>query len=274
MSEPDAVVRSPDQPVDVNSQEIERLARYDRTSWWIRGRRALITSVLRARMASAASGKVGDLGCGAGGMFEIFRQFGDVAGIDISSTAVALCRAKPYEGLAIGTLSQLPLRGESLDLAGMTDVLEHVEDDEQVIRECLRVLKPGGVLLITVPALRWLYSEHDRALGHFRRYSGDDLRRLLARCGFRVERITHFNVMLLPLAVVYRLVSRLRRGLKPQADPLDLADPWNWLAYRALLVERALMKFLDFPTGLSLLCLVRKPGRGDAAPKGLAEPAR
>ncbi len=94
------------------------------------------------------------------------------------------------------------------------------------------------------------------------------------RCGFQVERITYFNVVLLPLAVLYRLVSRLRRGSRPQADPLDLANPWNWLAYRALLVERALMTFLDFPLGLSLLCLVRKPGQRDAAPGSLAEPAR
>ncbi len=128
-----------DPPVDVNSQEIERLARYDRTSWWIRGRRALITAVLRARMPRAASGKVGDLGCGAGGMFDTFRQYGDVAGIDISSTAVALCRAKAYEGLAIGTLEQLPLRGETLDLAGMKGVLEHAADDERVARRGLAV---------------------------------------------------------------------------------------------------------------------------------------
>ncbi len=264
---PGAVLSPARQPWGPNEEEIDRLARSDRTSWWIRGRRALIGAVLRARGQPVPSGPVGDLGCGAGGMYEVLREFGEVLGIDISPLAVAVCRARGYRGLAIGTLERLPLRCEALALAGMTDVLEHVEDDERVIRECLRVLKPGGTLLITVPALRWLYSEHDRVLGHFRRYSRAEIRRLLVRCGFEVERITYFNMLLLPLAVAARVIAMLRRGLRPQADPLVLARPWNWLAYQVLVVERALLRVLDLPVGLSLLCVVRKPGGGDAAPE-------
>ena len=263
-------VPSSGHPGGSNEQEIARLARSDRTSWWIRGRRALVTAVLQRRLGRAAEGTVGDLGCGAGGMFGALGRFGDVVGIDVSPLAVAVCRSKGYRGLAIGTLEQLPLRRESLQLAGMTDVLEHVEDDEQVIRECLRVMKPGGVLLITVPALRWLYGDHDRALGHFRRYTGDEMRGLFVRCGFQVERITHFNTLLLPLALVSRALSMLRHEAKPRADPLDCANPWNWLAYQALLAEEALIRMFDLPVGLSLLCVVRKPGRGDEASGALA----
>ena len=265
----DAVALSPGDSVGPNEQEIARLARSDRTSWWIRGRRALIAAVLKRRMDPATPATIGDLGCGAGGMFEALRGFGDVVGIDISPLAVAVCQSKGYRGLAVGTLEQLPLRQESLELAGITDVLEHVEDDEKVVSECLRVLKPGGVLLITVPALRWLYSEHDRALGHFRRYTGGEMRRLLIRCGFHVERVTHFNTLLLPLAMISRFLSMGRHGTTPQADPLDLANPWNWLAYRALLAEQALIRRFDLPVGLSLLCVVRKPGRGDEASRAL-----
>ncbi len=247
-----------------NEEEIARLARSDQTSWWVRGRRTLVSEVLRAQ-ARPGTGLVGDLGCGAGGMLEPLREFGEVVGIDISPLAAELCRSKGYRALAVGMLERLPLSEDTLALTGMTDVLEHVEDDERVIRECLRVLKPGGVLLITVPALRWLYGEHDRALGHFRRYSRTELRRLLERCGFHVERITYFNTLLLPLVVAFRLLSAFRREVRPQADPLVLANPWNWLAYQILLLERAIIRFLNLPVGVSLLCVVRKPaaGRGD-----------
>jgi SAM-dependent methyltransferase len=242
-----------------NEEEIARLAQSDRTSWWIRGRRALIGAVLRSQMPRTRVGLVGDLGCGAGGMLEPLHEFGDVIGIDISPMAAALCRSRGYRGLALGTLEQLPLRQETIDLAGMTDVLEHVEDHEAVIRDCMRVLKPGGLLLITVPAIRWLYGEHDRALGHVRRYSSGELRRLLERCGFRVERMTYFNTALLPLVIAFRLLAMFGRRARPQADALDLPRPWNWIAYRVLLLEQAVIRFADLPAGLSLLCVVRKP---------------
>jgi SAM-dependent methyltransferase len=253
--------------VDINTQEIQRLAQQDRTSWWIRGRRELIGVVLKGRAAGVEPAAVADLGCGAGGMFEPLQRFGGVIGVDISPTAVTACRSKAYRGMVIGTLEQLPLHDESLCLAGMTDVLEHVEDHERVLHECLRVLKPGGFLLLTVPALPWLYSAHDLALGHFRRYTGEDVRRLATRCGFEVERITYFNTLLLPVILVFRTVSRIWRRASAEADPLSVANPWNWLAYQVFSAERALITFLDMPVGLSLLCLVRKPG-GDRAPAG------
>jgi len=243
-----------------NEQEIARLAQSDQTSWWVRGRRDLVRAVLKRQLNGAANGTVGDLGCGAGGMADVLGAYGDLVGIDISPLAVAVCRTRGYRSLALGTLEGLPLRGDALDLAGMTDVLEHVEDDERVIRECFRVLKPGGTLLITVPALSWLYSEHDRALGHARRYSRGEIRRLLERCGFRVTRVTYFNALLLPAAVAVRLLSAVRRGARPEADPLDLANPWNWLAYRVLLIEKALIRVMDLPLGLSLLCVAQKAG--------------
>ncbi|MGQ0549332.1 MAG: methyltransferase domain-containing protein [Armatimonadota bacterium] len=252
-----------------NEQEIARLARSDQTSWWIRGRRALISAVLKAQ-AHAMRGTVADLGCGAGGMLEPLREYGGVVGIDISPLAVTLCRSKGYRGLAMGTLERLPLREDTLALTGMTDVLEHVPDDRRVVRECLRALKPGGMLLITVPALQWLYGEHDRALGHVRRYSRAGLRALLEECGFHVERITYFNTLLLPLVIVARLLCA-RGAPRPQADPLDLGNPWNWLAYHMLLLERAIIRVLDLPVGLSLLCVARKPAAGGgAAGRGMA----
>lgn len=202
---------------------------------------------------------VGDLGCGAGGMFEVLNEFGSVAGIDISPWAVVLCRARGYAGVAIGSLEYLPLQESSLGMIAMTDVLEHVEADEKALRECARALKPGGVLLITVPAYRWLHSAQDEALGHYRRYTHRKISQLLSRSGFQIERVTYFNTLLLPLAIIHRLMSRVIHGATPWVDPIDPPNPWNWLAYQVLAAERFLLNLADLPFGLSLLAIARRP---------------
>ncbi len=96
-------------------------------------------------------------------MFEVLNEFGSVAGIDVSPWAAVLCRGRGYAGVAFGSLGYLPPRESSLGIIAMMELLEHVEADEKALRECARVLKPGGVLLITVPAYRWLYSAQDKA---------------------------------------------------------------------------------------------------------------
>ncbi len=251
-----------DSSPDPNGEEIARLARSDRHSWWIRGRRVLVRSALKKHRSLSAAEIVGDLGCGAGGMFEVLKEFGTVAGIDISPLAAELCRARGYSGVAMGSLESLPLKGSSLGMISMTDVLEHVEADGKALQECARTLKPGGLLLITVPAYRWLYAEHDKALGHFRRYTRQQIRQLLQGSGFQVERVTYFNMFLLPLAIIHRLKSKVIRGSTPRADTFDRATPWNWLAYQVVAAERFLISLADLPCGLSLLAIARKPRDG------------
>ncbi len=240
-----------------NEAEIARLAAADGRSWWIRGRRSLIAAVVGRYAKGPTPGTIGDLGCGAGAMSEVLKKYGRVIGIDRSPLSVQLCRTKGYAALILGTVEQLPLNTGSLVLASMTDVLEHIQDDEGVIRECARVLRPGGILVLTVPAFPWLYSEHDRALGHFRRYAPRQLVELLRRNGFEVERITHFNTTLLPAVVLLRLFRSLRRRTMLQADPLNLPGALNNLARAILAAERYALQVIDLPLGVSLLCVAR-----------------
>lgn len=240
-----------------NEAEIARLAAAETHSWWIRGRRTVVAAILGKYAANSTRGTIGDLGCGAGTMLEVLKQYGSVIGLDRSPLSIRLCRARGYAGLILGAVEQLPLASSSLDLAGMTDVLEHVEDDELPIRECARVLKPGGILILSVPALPRLYGEHDRALGHFRRYSPRQLMGVLHRNGFKVERLTHFNTIMLPGIVLVRLLRGVLAGTVARADPLNLPGIVNGLAYRALELERFLLQRVDLPLGVSLLCVAR-----------------
>jgi SAM-dependent methyltransferase len=191
-------------------------------------------------------------------MFEVMREYGPVIGIDVSERAAGICRAKGYRAVTIGSVDNLPLVSSSLWMIGLTDVLEHIEDDRKALLECARVLEPRGVLLVTVPACRWLYGEHDQALGHFRRYSAQQMKGLLEQCGFRVTRMTHYNTLLFPLVSATRIVSRALRGRAAQADPLDLPDPLNWFAHMMLQAERLLLSRGNLPFGLSLLCVATK----------------
>lgn len=243
-----------------NEAEIARLAAADTRSWWIRGRRAIVAAAIGKHVSNSIRGMIGDLGCGAGAMWDVLKDYGPVIGIDRSPLSIQLCRAKGYATLILGTVEQLPLAAGSLHLAGITDVLEHVEDDGRAIRECARVLKPGGILIVTVPALPFLCSEHDRALGHFRRYSPRGLTQLLRGSGFGVERITYFNTLLLPAVVLMRLLRELLPRTAPRADPLDLPGALNGLAHGVLALERLLLRFVDFPLGVSLLCVARNQG--------------
>ncbi|HLA81920.1 MAG TPA: class I SAM-dependent methyltransferase [Thermoleophilia bacterium] len=240
-----------------NEEEIRRLAAADARSWWVRGRRLLVASVLRQHLKDHVAGPVADLGCGAGGMLPVLGEHGPVVGVDLSPLAMDFCRLKGYRGLAIGALEALPLLPESVALIGITDVLEHVEDDAQVLRECASALKPGGTILITVPALPWLYSEHDRALGHLRRYSRSQLTELLENSGLKVKRLTYFNALVLPVVILARTLRRSNRAY-PRADSLEFPGPLNWLLFQVLAAESGLVRVADFPVGLSLLAVARK----------------
>jgi len=254
-------------PVPVDEIEIARLAAADSRSWWIRGRRALIAEALGRHARGIPVALVADLGCGAGGMWEILKDYGPVVGVDRALLSMSLCKARGYAGLARSVVEAVPLASASLDLALMTDVLEHVRDDEQAIRECARVLRPGGVLLLTVAALPLLYGAHDRALGHFRRYSRRQLAALVQRNGFTIERLTYFNTVLAPVIAVVRLLRGVLWNGLPRADPLDLPGCLNALAYAGMTMERRILRFASLPFGLSLLCVARKvplqPGRAE-----------
>ena len=141
--------------------------------WWFEGRRAVIWALLdRAGLAASAGGlRILDAGCGTGRNLIEFGPLGDARGIDSSPEAIEFCRRRGVLGATEGRLESLPFDDGSFDLILATDVLEHIEDDQSVMRELRRVAAPGACLLATVPAYRWLWSQHDDAHHHFRRYT-------------------------------------------------------------------------------------------------------
>jgi SAM-dependent methyltransferase len=227
--------------------------------WWYRGRRSVLERVI-ADLRLPARAHILDAGCGSGrNMVELARH-GVVTGVELSATSVGLARERQAGEVVEGSVLQMPFfEAGSFDLAASLDVIEHLQDDLQALRELRRVVAPGGALLVTVPAYQWLWSGHDEINHHHRRYTRRTLQRVGEQAGWQQVRTTYFNSLLLPAAILLRVLDRFSR--KTTESSLDLwvpPAPVNWLLERPLALEAALIgRGGRIPAGLSLLAVFR-----------------
>jgi SAM-dependent methyltransferase len=226
--------------------------------WWYRGRRTVLEGVLGGLDLPAGT-RILDAGCGSGrNMIELAR-YGTVTGVELSETSVALARERQCGEVVAGSVLEMPFPNHSFELAVSLDVIEHLEDDLTALREMRRTVAPGGALLVTVPAYQWLWSGHDEINHHHRRYTRRSLQRVAEQAGWRQVRTTYFNSLLLPVAIVLRVLDRV--STKTTESSLDLwvpPEPLNWVLERPLALEAAMIKRGGrIPAGLSLLAVFR-----------------
>ena len=226
--------------------------------WWYRGRRKVLERVVED-LRLPARARILDAGCGSGrNMVELARH-GTVTGIELAEASVSLARERGMGEVIAGSVLEMPFEADSFDLAASLDVIEHLEDDLAALRELRRVVAPGGSLLVTVPAYQWLWSGHDEINHHFRRYTRRSLQRAGEEAGWHQMRTTYFNSLLLPAAIMLRVLDRFSR--KTTESSLDLwvpPSPLNWLLERPLQLEAALIgRGGRIPAGLSLLAVFR-----------------
>ena len=225
--------------------------------WWYRGRRKVLDGVI-AGLGLPQPARILDAGCGSGRNMVELARLGEVTGIELSDTSVALARERGVGEVIAGSVLEMPFAEDSFDLAVSLDVIEHLEDDLGALRELRRTVAPGGVLLVTVPAYRWLWSGHDEINHHHRRYTRRTLQRAAEQAGWQQARTTYFNSLLLPAAIVLRVLDRVNRA-KTTETSLDLwvpPEPVNWLLERPLALESALIsRGGRIPAGLSLLAV-------------------
>jgi SAM-dependent methyltransferase len=232
----------------VDAEEIRRSAALEQRHWWYAGRRRLV----RRLVSGWAPGVAVDVGCGSGGNSAVLRALGwRVLGMDHSPAAVELAAARGVP-VVRADARQLPLPDASVDLVLSTDAWEHVDRDEAVAAETFRVLRPGGRALVTVPAGRDLWSGHDVALGHERRYERDELVALVEHAGLRVDRVLGWNVLLRP---VVRIRRRRHTECRSEMEPVH---PVLNLALRAVLGLEELLP-VQHRRGVSLVVVAARP---------------
>ncbi|MEY8689949.1 MAG: class I SAM-dependent methyltransferase [Leptothrix sp. (in: b-proteobacteria)] len=235
----------------MNRDAYERMAVHQGQHWWFVGRRSVLEALLRSlRLPNCAH--ILEVGCGPGGNLSLLQRFGQVDAVE--SDLHSRITAGALSGLPVrdGRLpDELDLGGQRYDLICLFDVLEHIKDDQSALQALSQHLKPGGRLLITVPAYAWLYSQHDERHHHHRRYTARSLRDTAARAGWSAARVGYFNSLLFPIAAAKRLAERvLRRSLGD--DDIQPAPRVNRLLTALFSLEARWSGLHLLPAGLSV----------------------
>jgi len=237
------------------------MARREERHWWYTGMRRVALAVLDSVLDGQRGLRILDAGCGTGGTTIDLAHFGQVFGVDLAWEALEPARERGLARLARGSIERLPFSNAAFDAVTSFEVVYHlgVANDACALEEIRRVLKPGGVLLLRVPAHDWLRGEHDRLVHTRHRYSRQEVNAKLRAAGFAVTQLSWANTVLFPPAVAKRLLERVR-GDSSGAEP-DLWQPpaaINTALESAVAVEAALIpRGVPLPFGLSILAVAR-----------------
>lgn len=232
------------------------MAALEQHHWWFAARRKILDKLI-STLPLPADAQILEAGCGTGGNLAMLARYGRVYGMETNAQALELAVAKGAAQIAEGSLpNAIPFAGHTFDLIALLDVLEHLDDDAAALRALRARMKPGGWLLITVPAYQFLWSRHDELHHHKRRYVAHGLRAVIESAGYRVHYLSYFNTWLFPLIATARL-AKARSG---HNGDLSMPNKFvNALLTKIFASERWLLGRIALPAGVSLLALARNP---------------
>lgn len=236
----------------------DRMAELDQEHWWFLARRRILASLIAREVRPPSNARILEIGCGTGHNLPMLSRFGRVQACELDDSARALAAKRFGRKIEAAKLPDLSLfDADTYDLIALLDVLEHVPDDRSALEAILARLKPGGALLLTVPANKWMWSAHDAAHHHFRRYSKSELAALVRETGFEPQLLSYFNSLLFPLVAAARIAGKLA-GKDSADDHLPIA-PVNSVLNAVFGLEANLVGRVPMPFGVSLAAILRKP---------------
>ena len=252
---------SEDYPADYH----ERLCRLEAGHFWFQARNRIIRRVFRQYLADRARPRVLEVGCGTGFVLQGLAAEGryELTGLEAQLAGLRYaCRRLPAVEFVQADARDLPYDA-AFDAVGAFDVIEHVTEDEAVLASIRRAVKPGGIVVVTVPQHKWLWSGTDQQAMHKRRYTRSELSAKLRAAGLELVRCTSFVTTLMPVMVVSRLTKRPSAAAGAQTDlyELEISGVANGLCAAAMRIDEALIGMgLSLPVGGSLLAVARKTG--------------
>ena len=236
----------------------DRMAELDQDHWWFLARRRILKALIQRVIRPPKKARILEVGCGTGHNLAMLKEFGRVEASELDRCARAVANKRLAGRVKEAKLPELSMfERNGYDLIALLDVLEHVPDDLGSLRAIHRRLKPGGALLMTVPANPWMWSAHDAAHHHFRRYTKKQLEELFLRSGLEIQLLSYFNSLLFPLVAAARILGKITR--KDSADDKLPGAAVNATLNKIFGWEAALLGRVPMPFGVSLVAVVRRP---------------
>lgn len=247
----------------MNEQLLHYFNEIEKHHWWWEGRR----QILRQEIKKVKNLRILDIGCGTGEtltFLDSYLPIPKLSGVDSSQVAVNYAKKRGHSDIRKVDALNLPYQDNTFDYILLLDVIEHIKDDASLLSEAKRVLKKGGKILITSPALQFIWSDHDRDQGHFRRYTRTMIKKLANNEKLKIMRISYFNFFLSPAIIVIRLLSNLKPLKKLGAYDSDLnfniakKSFVNEILKFIFTTEIKIMKYVSYPIGISVFALLKK----------------
>ena len=226
----------------------------EKQNWWYKNRRTVISIFL----SDYSFDKILDYGCGTGVTTQSLKKFGTVFGTDKSQFAMDKTKSNKIETIKFSLVNSTGSTEllETFDLITLFDVLEHIENDNHALMHLYKLLKKKKFLLLTVPAFSFLWSDHDTALSHYRRYTKKSLSEVLDKSGFKIIRISYFTTWIFPCITLYRILTRWKKTNSSSLQPLP--EKLNNLVVKSFNLENDLLKKRNLSVGNSIICLAQK----------------
>ena len=235
----------------------DRMAAHDSTHWWYRARRDILADYLAREAHLPADARILEIGCGTGHNLPMLARFGEVEAIEIDPAARAIASERLGRAVGAAPLPALPgVERGAYDLIAVLDVVEHIADDVAALKAMGECLKPGGRILIAVPAHAWLWSAHDVVNHHHRRYSKRTLAAAIAAAGLAHNGLRWFNSLLFPLAAATRIAGRMAG--RDDSDDSPPPPALNTLFETIFRLERHLIGRVPMSLGVSIVTLASR----------------
>ena len=241
----------------------ERYYQLGKKYWWFYGKYRLVLGMLNSylRLSPEKPLQIFDAGCGPGHFMELLQNYGETTGTDFSLERLEACRKENFSSLAQTDLCFIPFKENTFDLITTIDTIEHIENDQAALDELYRVLKPGGLIAVTVPAFMILWGSHDENQGHFRRYRVDDMRAKLQKSGFTILKATYAEFFWFFPLLILRKIKSLKDRFFPSPPSDDFAILPNWInsiLTTTIVYELPFLKSFNLPLGVTMVVIGRK----------------
>ena len=237
----------------MNNDSYQKMIELEEEHWWFVARRNILNKVINSFCKNKAS--ILEIGCGSGGNLEMLSKFGRLNAIEFDDEARNVAINKKICTVSKGLLPELSMESTS-DIICLFDVLEHIEDDNAALKNIHQLLKTDGLLVLSVPAYMFLWSHHDDASQHKRRYTSKQLKEILTKNGFCIKYSSYFNFFLFPLIAILRFLKIGSSHEKNDIKKHSLVV--NGLLKFIFNLEKFLLPVIKLPFGVSIVFVAQK----------------